>query len=86
MNLNLVLRRSRSLERWLHGLTVLLEKEFGNINIDKLWAIYLCKADLNWVLQVNFEQKCDGQRTPGIISWYRLSFLQLQDQVIPTPQ
>ena len=42
------------LKRWLHGLTVFLEKEYGNINIEKLRAIYLFEADLNWVLKVIF--------------------------------
>ena len=47
MKLNLVLSMGMPLERWLHGLTVLLETEDGNINIEKLRAICLFKANLN---------------------------------------
>ena len=52
MKLNLVLSMGMLLERWLHELTVLLEKEFENINVDKLRAICLFKVDLNWMLEV----------------------------------
>ena len=48
------------LRRWLHGLTVMLEKESGNINIDKLHAICLFEADLNWVLKVIFAKRMMG--------------------------
>ena len=51
MQLNIVLKMGLPLERWLHGLTVMLEKERGNIIIDKLCAIYLFEADFNWVLK-----------------------------------
>ena len=47
MQLNIVLKMGLPLERWLHGLTVMLEKERGNINIEKLRAICLFEADLN---------------------------------------
>ena len=47
IKLNLVLTMGMPLEWWLHGLTVLLEKEHGNISIEKLRAIYLFEADLN---------------------------------------
>ena len=57
MKLNLVLSMGMPLERWLHGLTVLLEKEHGNINIEKLRAICLFEADLNWVLKVIFAKR-----------------------------
>ena len=45
------------LERWLHGLTVMLEKERGNINIEKLRAICRFEADLNWVLKVIYAKQ-----------------------------
>ena len=48
------------LQRWLHGLTVMLEKEAGNINIDKLRAICLFKADFNWVLKVLYAKRMMG--------------------------
>ena len=35
-------------------MTVLLENEHGNINIEKLRAICLLEADVNWVLKVIF--------------------------------
>ena len=45
--LNLILSTGIPLERWTHGLTVLLEKEFGSVYIDKLRAICLFEADYN---------------------------------------
>ena len=54
MKLNLVLSIGMLLKQWLYRLTALLEKEHGNINIEKLRAIYLFEADLNWVLKVIF--------------------------------
>ena len=57
MKLNLVLSMGMPLERWLHGLTVLLEKEHSNINIEKLRAICLFEADLNWVLKEIFAKR-----------------------------
>ena len=38
----------------------MLEKESGNINIDKLRAICLFEADLNWVLKVIFAKRMMG--------------------------
>ena len=57
MQLNIVLKMGLPLERWLHGLTVMLEKERGNINVDKLRAICLFEADLNWVLKVIYAKR-----------------------------
>jgi hypothetical protein len=37
------------LARWGNGLTVLLQKVFGNIYIDKMWAICLLEANYNWL-------------------------------------
>ena len=34
LQLYVVLRMGMPLRRWLHGLTVIMEKETGNINID----------------------------------------------------
>ena len=45
------------LERWLHKILVLLEKESGNIDIDKLQAIILFKAEFNWWLKIIFSKK-----------------------------
>jgi hypothetical protein len=33
---------------WGNGLTVFLEKVFGNIYIDKMWPICLLEANYNW--------------------------------------
>ena len=57
MKLNPVLSMGMLLKRWLRGLAVLLEKEHGNIIIEKLRAICFFKAHLNWVLKVTFA-KC----------------------------
>ena len=45
------------MERWLHGLTVLLEKVAGKIDIDKLPAICLYEADFNWILKLLFSKR-----------------------------
>ena len=45
------------LKRWLCGLTVMLEKETGNIAISKLRAICLFEADINWVLKVIYAKR-----------------------------
>ena len=56
-NINLAARRGNPLVRWRQGVTVLLEKVVGNINIDKLRAICLLEADFNWWLKVIFARK-----------------------------
>ncbi len=45
------------LVRWGNGLTVLLEKVFGNIYIDKMWAICLLKVDYNWLNKFVFAKR-----------------------------
>ena len=57
LQLNIVLRMGMPLRRWLHGLTVMLEKEAGNCEIDKLRAICLFEADLNWVLEIIYAKR-----------------------------
>ena len=57
LQLNMVLKMGTPLKRWLNGLTLMLEKEAGNINIDKLRAICLFEADLNWVLKVIYAKR-----------------------------
>ena len=42
------------LTRWCKGLTVMLEKEAGNIRVDKLRAILLMEADFNFVNKLLF--------------------------------
>ncbi len=45
------------LARWGNGLTVLLEKVFGNIYIDKMRAICLLKANYNWLNKLVFAKR-----------------------------
>ena len=47
--LDLVLATGTVLQRWAKGLSVMLEKVKGNINVDKLRAILLMEADYNFV-------------------------------------
>ena len=58
--LNIALRTGVPLKRWGHGLTVLLEKEFGAIFIDKLRAICLFEADFNWLQKLIFAKRMMG--------------------------
>ena len=57
MQLNIVLKMGAPLDCWLNCLTVMLKKDKGNINIEKLRAICLFEADLNWVLKVVYAKK-----------------------------
>ena len=41
---------------WGNGLTVLLEKVFGNIYIDKTWTICLLEANYNWLNKYVFDK------------------------------
>ncbi len=45
------------LAQWGNGLTVLLEKVFGNIYIDKMRAICLLEADYNWLNKFVFAKQ-----------------------------
>ena len=56
-SVNLAANRGESLLRWRQGVTVLLEKNAGNICIEKLRAICLLEADFNWWLRVVFARK-----------------------------
>ena len=55
--LNLALQTGVPLERWGNGLMVLLEKEFVSIYMEKLRAICLFEANLNWLEKLIFA-KC----------------------------
>ena len=56
------------LERWGNGLTVLLEKTFGNIFIDKMRAICLLEADYNWLNKFIFAKKMmDKAYSAGVV-------------------
>jgi hypothetical protein len=45
------------LARWGNGLTILLEKVFGNISIDKMRAICLLEANYNWLNKFVFAKQ-----------------------------
>jgi hypothetical protein len=45
------------LTHWGNGLTVLLEMVFGNIYIDKMWAICLLEANYNWLNKFVFAKQ-----------------------------
>jgi hypothetical protein len=48
---------------------VLLEKEFGNIYLDKMTAICLMEADFNWLMKLVFAKRMmDQAYDAGIIS------------------
>ena len=55
--INLALETGIPYERWGHGLTCLLEKEFGSIYVDKLRAICLFEADFNWLQKIIFSHR-----------------------------
>jgi hypothetical protein len=42
------------MDRWGSALTVLLEKQFGNIYLEKMRAICLLEADFNWLNKLIF--------------------------------
>ena len=42
---------------WGNDLTVLLEKVFGNIYINKMWAICLLEANYNWLNKYVFAKR-----------------------------
>ena len=50
--LNLIIQNGFFLDRWLHGILLLLQKEVGNIDIDKLRFIILFECDFNWLLKI----------------------------------
>lgn len=49
------------MERWGSGLTVLIEKEFGNIYLEKMRAIVLLEADMNWLNKLVFAKRMMDQ-------------------------
>jgi len=56
--LNAAIRIGWPLQRWLHTVIVLLQKEMGTIMVNRMRAIIcLFKADFNYVLKVIFAQR-----------------------------
>jgi hypothetical protein len=62
------------MDRWVSALTVLLEKEFGNIYLDKMRAICLMEADFNWLMKLVFTKRMmDQAYDAGIIPLEQLA-------------
>jgi hypothetical protein len=52
---------------WGNGLTVLLKKVFGNIYMDKMWAICLLEANYNWLNKFVFVKQMMDKAFEGDI-------------------
>eukprot|EP00986_Skeletonema_menzelii_P018773 scaffold26710_cov113-Skeletonema_menzelii.AAC.2 len=55
--MNLSMSLGWPLERWLHTVIVLLQKEMGTVFVNKLRAICLFEADFNYVLKAIFAKR-----------------------------
>ena len=55
--LNLILRTGRPIECWKNAITVLIEKIRCNISFDKMRALQLFEADLNWIFKKHLSHK-----------------------------
>ena len=66
--LTLAAKLGISLSRWHKALTVLIEKTFGCILLEKIRAICLLEADYNWLMRLIFSKRMmDNARLKGII-------------------
>ena len=66
--LSLAAKTGVPLSRWGNGLTVLLEKVFGNIFIEKMRAICLLEADYNWFNKIVFARRMmDAAYSAGVV-------------------
>ena len=54
---NLALKSGQPLKRWIKGVSVMLEKVAGNINVQKLRAILLLEADFNALHKIVFNNR-----------------------------
>ena len=54
---NLAIRGGQPLARWVKGVSVMLEKVEGNINVQKLRAILLLEADFNAIHKIIFNNR-----------------------------
>jgi hypothetical protein len=54
----LIIWRGVVLERWAHGLSVILEKMFGCALITKLQSILLMEANFNATNKIIYDQEC----------------------------
>jgi hypothetical protein len=55
------------LAHWENGLMGLLKKVFGNIYIDKMWAICLLEANYNWLNKFVFAKQMMDKAFQGDI-------------------
>ena len=55
--LNLAIRGGQPLARWVKGVSVMLEKVAGNVNVQKLRAILLLEADFNALHKIIFNNR-----------------------------
>lgn len=66
--LSLAAKLGITLDRWHNALTVLLEKTFGCILINKLRAICLLEADYNWLMKLIFAKRMmDNALSRGVV-------------------
>ena len=54
---NLAMIGIQSCSRWIKGALVILEKQTGNVNVQKLWAILLLEADFNTLHELIFNNR-----------------------------
>ena len=54
---NLAIISGRPLLRWMKGISVMLEKSAGDVNVQKLWAILLLEADFNAMHKIIFNNR-----------------------------
>ena len=54
---NLAIKSGQPLKRWIKGVSVMLEKVAGNINVQKLRAILLLEADFNALHKIVFNNR-----------------------------
>ena len=83
--MNLMLRLGLPLERWLNGILLLLQKEIGNIDIDKLRFIILFEADFNFLLKKIFAQQlmaCAIENDTLPIEFYAMKGKKAKDAII----
>ena len=51
---NLAVKNSTPLERWICGVSIMLENSTGNLTVEKLRALLLLEADFNGLHKINF--------------------------------
>jgi hypothetical protein len=61
VTLSLAASTGIAMDQWGSALTVLLEKEFGNIYLEKMRAICLLEADFNWLNKLIFAKRMMDQ-------------------------